>query len=102
MKNLLIKFMYQYYIYIMSNKSKTLYTGVTNNIQRRVFEHKNKKAKGFTAKYNITKLMYFEITTDIKSAISREKEIKGWTRRKKIELIESINPNWNDLSENWE
>lgn len=95
-------FMNQYYVYIMTNKSKTLYTGVTNNLNRRVYEHKNKLLPGFTAKYNITKLVYYEIFNDINQAISREKQIKGWLRQKKIDLIESLNSEWNDLSEGWD
>ncbi|MEJ2616306.1 MAG: GIY-YIG nuclease family protein [Ignavibacteriaceae bacterium] len=94
--------MNQYYVYILSNKSKTLYTGITNNLQRRVFEHKSKKIKGFTSRYNITVLVYYEITNDVKSAIAREKQIKGWVRKKKIALIESMNPEWRDLSEGWQ
>ncbi len=86
----------------MTNKSKTLYTGVTNNLHRRVYEHKNKIIPGFTAKYNITKLVYFETFNDINLAIAREKQIKGWIRKKKIELIESVNPEWKDLSKEWE
>lgn len=95
-------FMNQYYVYIMTNKSKTLYTGVTNNLNRRVYEHKNKLLPGFTAKYNITKLVYYEIFNDINQAITREKQIKGWIRKKKIDLIESVNSEWNDLSEGWD
>jgi putative endonuclease len=68
---------------------------------RRVYEHKNKMIKGFTKKYDITKLVYYEETNDIQAAISREKQIKGWLRGKKIALIESVNPKWNDLSEGW-
>ena len=83
----------------MTNKSGTLYTGVTNNLERRVYEHKHHLFKGFTNKYKIDKLIYFEETTDINAAISREKQIKGWLRKKKIALIESMNPEWNDL---WE
>ena len=86
----------------MTNKSKTLYTGVTNNLQRRIYEHKHKLIKGFTSKYNITKLVYYEEYNDINDAIRREKQIKGWSRKKKIELIESVNPEWKDLSEEWE
>jgi len=86
----------------MTNNSKTLYTGVTNNLNRRVYEHKNKLIQGFTAKYNITKLVYFEICTDINQAIAREKQIKSWLRKKKVYLIESVNPEWNDLSQEWE
>jgi len=91
-----------YFVYIMTNRSKTLYTGVTNNLERRVYEHKHHLVEGFTKKYNITKLVYFEETNDVREAISREKQIKGWLRRKKIELIESVNPEWNDLSEDWD
>ncbi len=90
-----------YYIYILTNKSKTLYVGVTNNLERRVFEHKNKLFEGFTQIYNISKLVYFEQTNDISSAIAREKQIKSWRREKKINLIELVNPNWNDLSLEW-
>jgi len=85
----------------MTNRSKTLYTGVTNDLMRRVYEHKNKMTAGFTKKYNITRLVYFEETNDVQSAITREKEIKGWLRSKKITLIESKNPKWKDLSEGW-
>ena len=88
-----------YYVYIMTNHSKTLYTGITSDIIKRVYEHKQKLLEGFTKKYNITKLVYFENTTDVMVAISREKQIKGWLRRKKIVLIESVNPSWKDLSE---
>ena len=89
----------QYYVYTMTNKSNTvLYTGVTNNLERRVYEHKNKLTDGFTKKYNINKLVFFETTNDIKSAIAREKQIKGWLRIKKIKLIETANPEWNNLS----
>ncbi len=94
--------MNNYYVYIMTNKSKTLYTGMTNNIVRRVYEHKNKLVPGFTSKYNITKLVYYETTNEVNSAIAREKQIKGWLRKKKIALIESMNPEWKDLSEEWQ
>ena len=94
--------MNQYYVYIITNASKTLYTGVTNNLQRRVYEHRNKLIPGFTAKYNIGKLVYFEIFNDINTAIAREKQIKGWIRKKKIDLIESVNLEWIDLSQEWE
>ena len=85
----------------MANRSKTLYAGVTNDLMRRVYEHKNKMAEGFTKKYHITKLVYFEETNDVQSAITREKQIKGWLRSKKITLIESKNPKWKDLKEGW-
>jgi putative endonuclease len=93
--------MRQYYVYIMTNNSRTLYTGVTDNLIRRVHEHKNKLVEGFTKKYNITKLVHYEITRDVQAAIRREKQIKGWLRRKKIALIEAGNPEWKDLSEGW-
>ena len=91
----------EYYVYIMTNKSRTLYIGVTNNLIRRVYEHKNKLIEGFTKKYNIQFLVYYESGLDINSAITREKEIKGWIRKKKIALIDSVNPQWKDLSEEW-
>jgi putative endonuclease len=91
----------QYYVYIMANRSETLYTGVTSNLERRVYEHKHKLVDGFTKKYNLTRLVYYEITDDVRSAIAREKQIKGWLRRTKIVLIESMNPQWRDLSDGW-
>ncbi len=93
--------MRQYYVYIMTNKSRTLYTGVTNNLLKRVYEHKLKLVDGFTKKYNITKLIFFEETESIESAIAREKQIKGWLRAKKIALIEKNNGEWKDLSNGW-
>ena len=93
--------MKQYYVYIMTNHSRTLYTGVTNDLQRRVGEHKNGNVAGFTSKYNIKSLVYFEATSDIREAIQREKQIKGWLRSKKVELIESSNPLWQDLGADW-
>lgn len=92
----------QYYVYIMTNESRTLYTGVTNNLERRVHEHKNKLFPGFTHKYNITSLVFFEETQDLYSALTREKQIKGLLRSKKIALIESINPRWQDLRVEWQ
>ena len=91
----------QYYVYIMTNKSRTLYTGVTSNLMRRVHEHKNKLIEGFTSKYNIHILVYYESTSNVHAALAREKQIKGWLRSKKIALIESMNPKWKDLSEEW-
>ncbi|HVT03865.1 MAG TPA: GIY-YIG nuclease family protein [Thermoanaerobaculia bacterium] len=88
----------QFYVYIMSNKSHTLYTGITNNLERRVGEHKNKVGSVFTARYHCTRLVYFEMTTDVRGAIAREKAIKGMVRKKKIALIQSNNPDWLDLS----
>jgi putative endonuclease len=93
--------MKQYYVYIMTSPSGTLYTGTTNNLKRRVYEHKHKLIEGFTQKYNVTRLVYFEETGDVSAAIAREKQIKGWRRSKKIALIESLNPKWQDLSDGW-
>ena len=89
----------QYYVYILTNKSGTLYTGVTNNLVRRVFEHKNQQVDGFTKRYNLKYLVYYEVTDDVYAAIAREKQIKGWLRAKKLQLINSLNPAWKDLSE---
>jgi len=93
--------MREYSVYIMSNASKTLYVGMTNNLIRRVAEHKAGKIPGFTRKYNIQKLVYFESDSNVNEVIYREKEIKKWRREKKIALIESINPDWKDLSLDW-
>ena len=90
--------MNEYHVYIMTNHSRTLYTGVTNDLKRRVYQHKHKLIPGFTSKYNITQLVYFETTTDVKAAVAREKQIKGWLKETKIALIDSINPQWQDLS----
>ena len=90
----------QYYIYIMTNKRNTvLYTGVTNDLQRRAYEHKEKLTEGFTKRYDITKLVYYEVFGDIENAILREKQIKGGSRQKKIDLIHSMNREWRDLYE---
>lgn len=89
------------YVYILSNVSQNLYIGVTGNLERRVFEHKSKSIPGFTRRYNITKLVYYEEGVDSINAIAREKSLKGWRRSRKIELIESVNPNWNDLASDW-
>ena len=83
----------------MSSYRGTLYVGVTNDLVRRVQEHRDHQADGFTAKYNVTRLVYCEETSDVRSAIAREKEIKGWRRSKKVDLIESLNPHWVDLLE---
>jgi putative endonuclease len=88
-------------VYIMANYAHTLYTGVTNDLERRVYEHKNKLVPGFTSRYGLNSLVYFDVTEDVESAILREKQIKGWLRKKKVELIESVNPEWKDLSEDW-
>ena len=90
----------QYYVYILTNKAnKVFYIGVTNNLERRIFEHKNKMVEGFTAKYNLTKLVYYEATSDVESAITREKQLKNWHRDWKINLVNESNPEWKDLSE---
>jgi putative endonuclease len=90
----------QYYTYIMTNKSNTvLYTGMTNDLPKRVYEHKSKLIEGFTKKYKITKLIYYEIFDDAYTAISREKQIKAGSRQNKIDLVNSINPDWKDLYE---
>ena len=94
--------MKRYYIYIMANGSKTLYIGVTNNLERRLYEHKHQLVEGFTNKYKLTRLVYFEEMPDVYTAIEREKHLKGWLRAKKVALIESINPEWRDLSEEWQ
>ena len=92
----------QYYVYIMTNKHNTvLYTGVTNNIIRRVVEHRNGTGSKFTKRYNIHKLVYFETTDDVEQAIMREKQIKAGSRQKKIDLVNSINPEWSDLYESF-
>lgn len=88
----------EYFVYLLTNKyHNVLYTGVTNDLVRRIYEHKNKMQKGFTRKYNVDHLVYYEICPDIRIAITREKQIKGWARKKKNDLVNSINPNWDDL-----
>ena len=91
----------KYYVYIMTSPTGTLYTGMTNDLKKRVFQHKDKQIAGFTKKYNITRLVYYEETNDVNAAIAREKQIKGWRRGKKTELIKTINPKWQDLAEDW-
>ncbi len=90
-----------YYVYIMTNRSRTFYVGMTNSLERRVYEHKHRLIEGFTSRYNINRLVYCEVFNDVKEAIAREKQIKDWRREKKIALIESVNANWRDLSEDW-
>jgi putative endonuclease len=85
----------------MSNESKMLYVGVSNDLMKRVFQHKSKRISGFTQKYNLYKLVYFEQFGDIRAAIAREKQIKGWLRSKKVALIVTENPHWKDLAEGW-
>jgi putative endonuclease len=94
--------MAQYYIYIMASPTGTLYTGVTNDLKRRVYQHKHMLIEGFTKKYNVTRLVFYEEADDVNTAIAREKEIKGWVRRKKLALIKARNPKWQDLSEEWD
>jgi putative endonuclease len=90
-----------YYVYIMSSQRRVLYTGVTNNLVRRVFQHKTGAVEGFTGKYKVAQLVYYESFDDVHYAIDREKEIKGWLRQKKAALIEKANPKWKDLSLGW-
>jgi putative endonuclease len=87
-----------YHVYIMASASRVLYIGVTNNLARRVSEHKEKRIPGFSARYRVSELVYFEAFGDIRVAIAREKQIKGWLRTRKIALIETLNPQWKDLS----
>jgi putative endonuclease len=90
-----------YFVYLMTNRSKTLYIGITNNLVRRVRQHKTGAGSGFTGKYKLDRLVYFERFEDVHNAIGREKRIKGWLRIKKIALIVSMNSSWKDLSEEW-
>ena len=93
----------QFFVYIMSNgpRSASLYTGISGNLTHRVWQHKNKLIPGFTSRYNLTRLVYYEFFFYPDAAIHREKEIKGWRRSKKIKLIEEINPHWDDLAKDW-
>ena len=91
----------QYHVYLMASQSGTLYTGVTSGLKQRVYQHKQRVASGFTNRYNVTKLVYAEVTNDVLAAIQREKQIKGWVRKKKLALIASTNPEWRDLSDGW-
>jgi putative endonuclease len=91
-----------YYVYLLTNKNdKVMYIGITGNLKKRVFEHKTKTVPGFTAKYNVNKLVYFEETHDVQAAIAREKELKKWRREKKNNLVVADNPDWKDLSDGW-
>lgn len=87
--------------YLLSNTSMTLYIGVTNNLFRRVSEHKRGEDSAFTSRYHFDRLVYYEQTTDIRDAIAREKQLKGWSRKRKIELVKTMNPTWSDLSAEW-
>ena len=101
LKNLPVSRDSHYYVYVLTNRVRTLYVGVTSNLERRIYEHKQKLVPGFTNKYNLTWLAYYEETADVRSAIEREKQIKKWRRSKKIALIESANPRWKDLALDW-
>lgn len=90
-----------YYVYIMSSRYRAIYTDVTNDLMRRVNEHRHKLVDGFTKRYNMTRLVYFESFTHVRDAIAREKQIKAWSREKRIALIRSTNPEWNDLAKDW-
>jgi putative endonuclease len=90
-----------YHVYILASASRVLYTSITNDLQRRVFEHQAGRLPGFTQKYTVTQLMYCEAFRDVRDAIAREKQIKAWTRAKRIALIETMNPHWRDLSTDW-
>jgi putative endonuclease len=94
--------MKQFYVYILSSKTGTLYTGVTNNLERRIYQHKHKLVPGFTAKYGCDRLMYYDVFPTAGQAIAAEKRIKGWTRAKKVALVITKNPKWEDLSQDWE
>ena len=93
--------MRQYFVYIVASSSRTIYIGVTNNLERRLYEHKHKLFKGFTAKYGVDRLVFMEDFSSVYDAIAREKELKGWRRARKIALIEAENPKWHDLSHDW-
>ena len=92
----------QYYVYLLTNwNHRVLYVGVTNNMERRLYEHKHELVDGFTKRYHVHKLVFFETTTDVRAAIEREKQIKSWSREAKNKLISESNPDWNDLFETW-
>lgn len=94
--------MTDYYVYIITNKNRsTLYIGVTNNLERRLWEHRNKAVPGFSADYSLCHLLYLESFREPRAAIEREKQLKGWRREKKVKLIETMNPRWEDLSAGW-
>jgi putative endonuclease len=93
--------MRQYYVYLLASLSRVLYVGVTNDLRRRIAEHKRGAVPGFTREYRITTLVYFESTLDVRSAIAREKQLKRWPRWRKVRLIEAVNLDWRDLSVDW-
>ena len=90
-----------YYVYILASKARVLYVGVTGNLLRRLHEHRAAQRPGFTSRYRVTRLVYFETTSDVHAAIAREKQLKGWSRRRKVELIERTNAGWLDLARDW-
>ena len=90
-----------FFVYIMSNRSRTLYIGMTNNLARRVYEHRHPTDDSFTARYHLTRLVYAEPFNEVLDAIAYQKQLKGWTRARKLELIEASNPGWRDLAEEW-
>jgi len=91
----------QYYVYMLASKTRRLYVGMTNDLERRLQEHRTKAVDGFTSRYNINRLVWYEATTSAIDAVAREREIKGWRREKKVKLIESENPGWVDLAKDW-
>jgi putative endonuclease len=93
--------MAEYFVYILASRSRTLYVGVTRDIRRRMGEHRDGSAQGFTHRYKVSRLVYVETTSDVRAAIAREKQIKGWTRDRKLALVALANPNWQDLAEGW-
>ena len=93
--------MKHYWVYILASISRTLYTGVTNDLMRRVHEHRSGQGSKFTSQYRVTRLVHYEETNDVRAAIAREKQIKGWDRKKKVALIEAGNPKWDDLAARW-
>jgi len=93
--------MKRYFVYILASRTRVLYTGITGDLFRRTLQHKNKATDGFTSRYKVKKLVFYEETNDVRKALAREKQIKGWLRKKKVALIELVNPNWEDLTEKW-
>jgi len=91
----------RYFVYILSSKTQRLYIGVTNDLERRVAQHKRREVEGFTSRYNIDRLVYYEETNDVWVALNREKQLKGWMRIRKLELVSAMNPEWRDLAATW-
>jgi predicted GIY-YIG superfamily endonuclease len=91
-----------FFVYIVASPGRTIYIRVTNNLERRMWEHRQRSDGGFTARYNVTRLVWFEMFSRIDDAIAREKQLKGWGRAKKVALVEAVNPNWADLSSGWD